>query len=123
MHWIDDSLAQFCQNQGVSVPAPVGDLLQLEFDVLGTLQLERHGRCLTLWVAVELPWHAHYQALNRALALTYSHTGPVLPLRCGWVQDNCLLLFITLAERRVTVPVLEEALRTLSRAREAVLAP
>lgn len=123
MHWIDEALAQFCQNQGVSVPAPVADLIQLESEVWGTLQLERHGRNLTLWVALELPWHMHYQALNRALALVYSRTGPVLPLRCGWVQDNALLLFITLGERRVTVPVLEEALSTLSRARDTVLAP
>ena len=123
MHWVSEALAQFCQNRGVSVPAPVADLIQLELEALGTLQLERHGRSVTMWVALELPWHMHYQALNRALALTYSRTGPAMALRCGWVQDNSLLLFITLGERRVTVPVLEEALRTLARAREVVLAP
>jgi type III secretion system chaperone SycN len=122
MHWVDEALGQFCENQGVSVPAPVADLIQLEFEGW-TLHLERHACCLTLWIALELPWHMHYQALNRALVLVYSRTGPGLPLRCGWVRDNALLLFITLGERRVTVPVLEEALRTLSRAREAVLAP
>ena len=122
MRWVDEALVQFCQSQGVSVSAPVADLIQLEFQAW-TLHLERHARSLTLWVALELPWHMHYQALNRALALTYSRTGPGLPLRCSWVRDNGLLLFITLGERRVTVPVLEEALRTLSRAREAVLAP
>ncbi len=121
MHWVDEALGQFCENQGVSVPAPVADLIQLEFEGW-TLHLERHACCLTLWIALELPWHMHYQALNRALVLVYSRTGPGLPLRCGWVRDNALL-FITLGERRVTVPVLEEALRTLSRARAAVLAP
>lgn len=123
MHWIDQALAQFCQDLGVAVPAPAGSLIQLEFEETGTLQLEQHDRKLTLWLAVDLEWHQVHQGAIRALALTFSRTGPELPLRCGWAADTRLLLLITLDERRVTAPVLHQAFRTLSSARHAVLEP
>ncbi|MFJ2481347.1 type III secretion chaperone SycN [Pseudomonas sp. NPDC087598] len=122
MHWIDQALAQFCQDLGVVVPAPAGALIQLEFEESGTLQLERHERKLTLWLAVDLAWHQVHQGAIRALALTFSRTGPALPMRCAWASGR-LLLLITLDERRVTAPVLHQALRTLSSARRAVLEP
>ena len=59
----------------------------------------------------------------RALSRCYSRAAPPLPLRCGWTGESRLLLFITLEARRVTVPVLHQALRTLIAVREEVLAP
>lgn len=123
MHWIDQALAQFCQDLGVVVPTPLVALIQLEFEETGTLQLEQHNRKLTLWLAVDLEWHQVHQGAVRALAMVFSRTGPELPLRCGWAGDTRLLLLITLDERRVSALVLHQALRTLSAARQTVLAP
>ena len=123
MKWIDQALTRFCQDMGVALPSPLSDLVQLEFEHAGTLQLERHAHGLTLWLALELPWHQAHQGMLRALSRCYSRAAPPLPLRCGWAGESRLLLFITLEARRVTVPVLHQALRTLIAVREEVLAP
>ena len=123
MQWIDQALTRFCQDMGVALPSPLSDLVQLEFEHAGTLQLERHAHGLTLWLALELPWHQAHQGMLRALSRCYSRAAPPLPLRCGWTGESRLLLFITLEARRVTVPVLHQALRTLIGVREEVLAP
>ena len=123
MQWIDQALAQFCQDMGVALPSPLSDLIQLEFEHMGTLQLERHANGLTVWLALELPWHQAHQGMLRAMSRSYSRAAPELPLRCGWSGDTRLLLLITLDARRVTAPVLHQALRTLIRVREEVLAP
>lgn len=121
MSWIEQVLSQFCQDLGVSVPSPLGHLIQLDFEQGAILQLERHGQALTLWLALDLPWHHVYPAARHVLSRTYSRTGPPLPLRCGWAGESRLLLFITLSEWRVTLPVLHEALATLMSVRNEVV--
>lgn len=123
MQWIDQALAQFCQDMGVALPSPLSDLIQLEFEHMGTLQLERHANGLTVWLALELPWHQAHQGMLRAMSRSYSRAAPELPLRCGWSGETCLLLLITLDARRVTAPVLHQALRTLISVRDEVIAP
>jgi len=123
MQWIDQALAQFCQDMGVALPSPLSDLIQLEFEHMGTLQLERHANGLTVWLALELLWHQAHQGMLRAMSRSYSRAAPELPLRCGWSGDTRLLLLITLDARRVTAPVLHQALRTLISVRDEVIAP
>ncbi|MOA68497.1 Chaperone protein SycN [compost metagenome] len=47
--------------------------------------------------------------------------APALPLRCGWVGQSELLLFITLAVAQITLPTLQQAYQTLLAARHQVL--
>ena len=90
MQWIDQALTRFCQDMGVALPSPLSDLVQLEFEHAGTLQLERHAHGLTLWLALELPWHQAHQGMLRALSRCYSRAAPPLPLRCGWAGESRL---------------------------------
>ena len=121
MDWCDEALSRFCQLLGVAVPSPQGALIHLEFGDIGTLQLERHEQNLTVWLEVQVPVHRASEAMHRALTLTSSHNAPELPLRCGWVGEASLLLFITLADSRVTLSILQQAFGTLKAARTEVL--
>ncbi|MCR3851425.1 type III secretion chaperone SycN [Pseudomonas aeruginosa] len=69
MDWVELAVAQFCQDLRVSVPAPLARVVQLDFEDSGTLQLERHGEQLSLWLACDLAWHQAYRGTLRALRL------------------------------------------------------
>ncbi|HGB7289653.1 TPA: hypothetical protein ACIXXC_001762 [Pseudomonas aeruginosa] len=62
MDWVELAVAQFCQDLRVSVPAPLARVVQLDFEDSGTLQLERHGEQLSLWLALTLPRQPALQA-------------------------------------------------------------
>lgn len=121
MNWIDPLLVQFCQDLGI----PIGDnpqpLIQLELEQSGTLQLERHQGQLSLWLARRLPWHQSDGAIHRAMTLTAAAQAPALPVRVGWLAEDQLILFVTLDERALTLPLLHQALRTLTQLQREVL--
>jgi len=121
MDWCEEALVRFCQGFELELPPTERALITLQFDEVGMLQLERHGGHLTLWLVVNV---AHFEApamIERALRLTSSRIAPALPLRCGWVGEDELLLFITLAEQMVSLPSLQQAYRILLDTRQQVL--
>jgi len=122
MNWIEPLLVHFCQDLGITIGDNPHSLIQLELEQSGTLQLERHQGQLTLWLARAVPWHQSGEAIRRAMTLTAAAQGPVLPVRCGWLGEDQLLLFVTLDERAVTLPQLHQALTTLTRLQREVLA-
>ena len=123
MNWIEPQLVQFCQDLGITIGDNPHSLIQLELEQSGTLQLERHQGQLTLWLARPLPWHQSGEAIRRAMSFTAAAQAPALPVRCGWLGEDRLILFVTLDERAVTLPLLHQALRTLTRLQHDVVAP
>ncbi|MGL6512278.1 SycN family type III secretion system chaperone Acr2 [Aeromonas hydrophila] len=123
MNWIEPQLVQFCQDLGIPIGEHPHHLIQLELEQSGTLQLERHQGRLTLWLARRVPWHQSADAIRHAMTLTAAAQAPVLPVRCGWLGEDQLLLFVTLGERAVTLPLLHQALRTLTQLQREALAP
>ncbi|MCG8291455.1 type III secretion chaperone SycN [Pseudomonas entomophila] len=121
MDWCDEALVRFCQGFELNVPVSQRALISLQFDDVGLLQLERHGTQLTLWLVLEVAYFEASTMIERALRLTSSRMAPVLPLRCGWVGEGELLLFITLAGHQVTLSALQQAYRTLLDTRQQVL--
>lgn len=122
MNWIEPQLVQFCQDLGITIGDNPHSLIQLELEQSGTLQLERHQGQLTLWLARRVPWHQSGEAIRRAMSLTAAAQAPALPVRCGWLEEDQLILFVTLDERNVTLPLLHQALRTLTQLlREALV--
>lgn len=119
MNWIEQAIAQFCQDLGCAIPGAPTELIQLDLPSGECLQLESHEEKLTLWLAVDVPWHQNHSVLTAAMRRCSAEMAPALPLRCGWLNDQ-LLLFITLAERKVTVPSLHQALETLMGVRTEV---
>ncbi|SPY53222.1 type III secretion protein [Pseudomonas aeruginosa] len=113
MDWVELAVAQFCQDLRVSVPAPLARVVQLDFEDSGTLQLERHGEQLSLWLACDLAWHQAYRGTLRALRLCHARAAGSLPLRCAWSGESRLLLCITLEARQVGIPTLHQALQAL----------
>lgn len=103
MDWVELAVAQFCQDLRVSVPAPLARVVQLDFEDSGTLQLERHGEQLSLWLACDLAWHQAYRGTLRALRLCHARAAGSLPLRCAWSGESRLLLCITLEARQVGI--------------------
>ncbi|ENY73363.1 MULTISPECIES: SycN family type III secretion system chaperone Acr2 [Aeromonas] len=122
MNWIEPQLVQFCQDLGITIGDKPHTLIQLELEQSGTLQLERHQGQLTLWLARRVPWHQSGDAIRRAMSLTAAAQAPVLPVRCGWLEEDQLILFVTLDERNVTLPLLHQALRTLTQLQREALA-
>ncbi|MGL4249423.1 MAG: SycN family type III secretion system chaperone Acr2 [Aeromonas sp.] len=122
MNWIEPLLVQFCQDLGITIGDNPHSLIQLELEQSGTLQLEHHLGKLTLWLARVVPWHQSEEVIRRAMSLTAAAQAPALPLRCGWLGDDRLLLFVTLDERAVTLPLLHQALATLTRLQREVMA-
>ncbi len=116
MNWIEQAVAQFCQDLGCSIPGAPSELIQLDLPSGECLQLERHSEKLTLWLAIDVPWHQSQQVLVTAMQRCCAEVAPAMPVRCGWLNDR-LLLFVTLPERRVTVPSLHQALNTLTNVR------
>lgn len=123
MNWIDPLLVQFCQDLGLTLGDAPQPLIQLELEQSGTLQLEQHQGQLTLWLARSLPWHQSGDAIRRAMTLTAAAQAPALPVRVGWLAEDRLILFVTLDERALTLPLLHQALRTLTQLQREVLAP
>lgn len=123
MNWIDPLLVQFCQDLGLTIGDNPQPLIQLELEQSGTLQLEQHQGRLTLWLARNLPWHQSCDAIRRAMTLTAAAQAPALPVRVGWLAEDRLILFVTLDERALTLPLLHQALRTLTQLQREVLAP
>lgn len=123
MNWIDPLLVQFCQDLGLTLGDDPQPLIQLELEQSGTLQLEQHQGQLTLWLARSLPWHQSGDAIRRAMTLTAAAQAPALPVRVGWLAEDRLILFVTLDERALTLPLLHQALRTLTQLQREVLAP
>lgn len=123
MNWIDPLLVQFCQDLGLTIGDNPQPLIQLELEQSGTLQLEQHQGQLTLWLARNLPWHQSGDAIRRAMTLTAAAQAPALPVRVGWLAEDRLILFVTLDERALTLPLLHQALRTLTQLQWEVLAP
>ncbi|MGY3942370.1 SycN family type III secretion system chaperone Acr2 [Aeromonas tecta] len=123
MNWIEPLLVQFCQDLGITIGDNPHHLIQLELEQSGTLQLERHQGQLSLWLAHRLPWHQSDVGIRRAMTLTAAANGPALPVRCGWLAEDQLILFVTLDERSITLPLLHQALRTLIQLQHEVLAP
>ncbi|MNJ17686.1 Chaperone protein SycN [compost metagenome] len=121
MDWCDEALARFCQGLGVELSESDRSLITLQFEQVGILQIERHEAKLTLWLVLEVPGYDAAKMIERALRLTYSAMAPALPLRCGWVGQSELLLFITLAVAQITLPTLQQAYQTLLAARHQVL--
>ena len=122
MDWVELAVAQFCQDLRVTVPAPLARVVQLDFEDSGTLQLERHGEQLSLWLPCDLAWHQAYRGTLRALRLCHARAAGSLPLRCAWSGESRLLLCITLEARQVGMPTLHQALQALRSARSEVLA-
>jgi type III secretion system chaperone SycN len=122
MNWIEPLLVQFCQDLGIAIGDNPHHLIQLELEQSGTLQLERHQGQLSLWLARSLPWHRSDDAIRRAMTLTAAAQAPALPVRVGWLAEDQLILFVTLDERALTLPLLHQALRTLTRLQHEVLA-
>lgn len=123
MNWIDPLLVQFCQDLGLTLGDAPQPLIQLELEQSGTLQLEQHQGQLTLWLARAVPWHQSGDAIRRAMTLTAAAQAPALPVRVGWLAEDRLILFVTLDERALTLPLLHQALRTLTQLQREVLAP
>lgn len=123
MNWIEPLLVHFCQDLGITIGDNPHHLIQLELEQSGTLQLERYQGQLTLWLARMMPWHQSGEAIRRAMTLTAAAQGPALPVRCGWLGEDQLILFVTLDERAVTLPQLHQALATLTRLQHEVLTP
>lgn len=123
MNWIDPLLVQFCQDLGLTLGDAPQPLIQLELEQSGTLQLEQHQGQLTLWLARAVPWHQSGDAIRRAMTLTAAAQAPILPVRVGWLAEDRLILFVTLDERALTLPLLHQALRTLTQLQREVLAP
>lgn len=121
MKLYEEALARFCQELGVDIPLPVGDLIHLESEQFGALQFECHHQCVTLWLKVEIALHAIQQTLICALSLAYRHCSLPSPLRCSWVGESTLLLFITLDKECIDVPLLRQAFVVLTTARSEVL--
>ncbi|OCQ54612.1 Chaperone protein SycN [Photorhabdus australis subsp. thailandensis] len=122
MNWIEPQLLQFCQDLGMEMSDVPSSLIQIDFEYSGMLQIERYGGLLTLWLAREISWHQRGDVMIKAMSLTFSGLGPELPLRCGWLGDDRLLLFVTLDERCVTLPLLHQAFSSLLRVQREVLA-
>ncbi|NRN30055.1 type III secretion chaperone SycN [Photorhabdus heterorhabditis] len=122
MNWVEPQLLQFCQDLGVEMSDASSPLIQIDFEHSGTLQIERYGELLTLWLAHEIPWHQGGDVMVKAMSLTFSGLGPELPLRCGWLGDDRLLLFVTLDERCITLPLLHQAFCSLLKVQREVLA-
>ncbi|WP_118985018.1 type III secretion chaperone SycN [Photorhabdus sp. CRCIA-P01] len=122
MNWIEPQLLQFCQDLGMEMSDASSPLIQIDFEYSGTLQIEHYGGALTLWLAREIPWHQGKEVMVKAMLLTFSGQGPELPLRCGWLGEDRLLLFVTLDERHITLPLLHQAFRSLLRVQREVLA-
>ncbi|MDF9618796.1 type III secretion chaperone SycN [Pseudomonas entomophila] len=120
MDWCEEALVQFCQGFELDLPLAQRALVSLHFEETGLLQLERHDRQLTLWLVLEVPHFDAPAMVERALRLICSRVAPSLPLRCGWVGEVELLLFITLDEQRVSLPTLQQAYATLLAARAQV---
>ncbi|MGY3903958.1 SycN family type III secretion system chaperone Acr2 [Aeromonas lusitana] len=123
MNWIDPLLVQFCQDLGLTIGDNPQHLIQLELEQSGTLQLEQHQGQLSLWLARAVPWHQSGDAIRRAMTLTAAAQAPALPVRVGWLAEDRLILFVTLDERALTLPLLHQALRTLTQLQREVLAP
>lgn len=123
MNWIEPLLVQFCQDLDITIGNNPHHLIQLELEQSGTLQLERHQGQLSFWLARRLPWHQSDVGIRRAMTLTAAANGPALPVRCGWLAEDQLILFVTLDERSITLPLLHQALRTLIQLQHEVLAP
>lgn len=102
MHWMEQALSQFCQELGIVLPLPAGNVVQLVFEHSGTLQFEQHGEQLTVCLACEIPWHQIQDCIVRAMSAVWSQCAPELPLRCSWLGEQQLLLLITLEARQVT---------------------
>lgn len=84
---------------------------------------EQHGATLTLWLARSLAWHQCEDAMVKALTLTAAQKSGALPLRAGWLGENQLVLFVSLDERSLTLPLLHQAFEQLLRLQQEVLAP
>ena len=55
------------------------------------------------------------------MSLPAAAQAPALPVRCGWLEEDQLILFVTLDERNVTLPLLHQALRTLTQLQREAL--
>ncbi|RXJ88011.1 type III secretion chaperone SycN [Aliarcobacter trophiarum LMG 25534] len=122
MNWIEPLLVQVCQDLGITIGDNPHSLIQLDQEQSGTLQLARHQGQLPLWLARAVPWHQRGEAIRRAMTLTAAAQGPALPVRSGWLGEDQLIFFITLLGRAVTLPLLHQALTTLTRLQRALLA-
>ncbi|CRY33046.1 type III secretion chaperone SycN [Yersinia enterocolitica] len=123
MSWIEPIISHFCQDLGVPTSSPLSPLIQLEMAQSGTLQLEQYGATLTLWLARSLAWHRCEDAMVKALTLTAAQKSGALPLRAGWLGESQLVLFVSLDERSLTLPLLHQAFEQLLRLQQEVLAP
>nr|WP_279615315.1 hypothetical protein [Photorhabdus luminescens] len=93
MNWIEPQLLQFCQDLGMEMSDVSSPLIQIDFEYSGTLQIERYGDTLTLWLAREIPWHQGKEVMVKAMLLTFSGQGPNCPcVVAGWGKIACYCL-------------------------------
>ena len=123
MRWVEQAIGQFCQELGVPLPSPPDRVIQLQFEHSGIVQLEQHSEQLTVWLALDAPWHQTQTCLQRAMSASFSEQTGELPLRCGWLGEQQLLLLVTLEQPQVTAALLHQTLQTLLRVRQQVLEP
>jgi len=123
MDWINTSVDEFCLGMGLPAAEFQGSgVVQLEFDVRGTLHIERIDERLVMFLSRTLSMHDSMRSIYRALRLCDYRQGWPFRIRCGLLGEKVLVLAATLEGREVTRPALEQSFDLLCRLHDEVSA-
>lgn len=122
MSWGNAAVAEFLRGLGLDRPVDAdAAVLSVAFERRGTLYIEPEDDGLRLSAARPLPAFRDGM-LGRALALCHPVHRRPFAVTAGLSGDSLLVFLVHVAEREVTVPVLEAAIDTLFELHDRVAA-
>jgi len=96
-------------------------VVSLDMDSLGVLQIERSGSRVTLCLARPLPQHDD-QVCRAALAQCHYRDMGAYPVSAGLRNNDTLVFLVHVPERAFSIPELEHCFDALVRAHDAATA-